>query len=43
MSIVAIGSYQEVASEFHARDLLVKCPSKYQGLEEGGTETKKYG
>jgi len=42
VSIVAIGRYQEDASEFHADDLLVKCPSKYQGLEEGGTETKKY-
>lgn len=46
VSIVAIGRYQEGASEFHADDLLVKCPSKYQGLDEGGaeggTETKKY-
>lgn len=42
VSIVAIGRYDEAASEFQANDLLVKCPSKYQGLEEGGTETKKY-
>jgi cytochrome c-type biogenesis protein CcmE len=30
--IVAIGAYSEGA--FHADQLLVKCPSKYQGLEE---------
>ena len=30
--IVAIGSYSEGA--FHAEQLLVKCPSKYQGMEE---------
>jgi len=30
--IVAIGSYSDGA--FHADQLLVKCPSKYQGLEE---------
>lgn len=43
VSIVAIGRYQAQDSEFHADKLLVKCPSKYQGLEEGGTETKTYG
>ncbi len=32
--IVAIGSYENGA--FHAEQLLVKCPSKYQGLEEKG-------
>jgi len=30
--IVAIGTYSDGA--FHANQLLVKCPSKYQGLEE---------
>jgi len=39
--IVAIGTYSEGA--FHANQLLVKCPSKYQGLEEAprsyGSET----
>jgi cytochrome c-type biogenesis protein CcmE len=30
--IVAIGSYSDGA--FHAKQLLVKCPSKYQGLDE---------
>ncbi len=29
--IVAIGNYQEGA--FHSDQLLVKCPSKYQGME----------
>lgn len=44
VSIVAIGRWQPEASEFAADKLLVKCPSKYQGLEEGGgTETKTYG
>ncbi len=43
ISIVAIGRYDAEASEFRADNLLVKCPSKYQGLEEGGTETKSYG
>jgi cytochrome c-type biogenesis protein CcmE len=41
ISIVAIGRYQEEGSEFAADNLLVKCPSKYQGLEDG-TETKSY-
>jgi len=39
--IVAIGTYSE--GVFHANQLLVKCPSKYQGLEEAprsyGSET----
>lgn len=43
VSIVAIGRYQAQDTEFHADKLLVKCPSKYQGLEEGATETKTYG
>jgi cytochrome c-type biogenesis protein CcmE len=41
ISIVAIGRYQDEGSEFAADNLLVKCPSKYQGLEDG-TETKSY-
>ena len=40
VSIVAIGRYDRAAEEFAADKLLVKCPSKYQGLEE--TETKTY-
>lgn len=32
IQVVAIGSYREGA--FHAEQLLVKCPSKYQGLED---------
>lgn len=43
VSIVAIGSYSADAGTFEADKLLVKCPSKYQGLEEGATETKAYG
>jgi len=39
--IVAVGSYRDGA--FHADQLLVKCPSKYQGLDEDpsthGSET----
>ncbi len=36
--IVAIGSYRD--GVFHAEQLLVKCPSKYQGIEgsEDGSE-----
>lgn len=34
VSIVAIGCYDATASEFDAEKLLVKCPSKYQGIEE---------
>ena len=43
VSIVAIGRYSAEAGAFEAEKLLVKCPSKYQGLEEGTTETKSYG
>lgn len=32
VQIVAVGNYQE--GVFEAEQLLVKCPSKYQGLEE---------
>ena len=39
ISIVAIGRYDAATHEFDAEKLLVKCPSKYQGLEE----TKEYG
>jgi cytochrome c-type biogenesis protein CcmE len=38
VQIVAIGSYQ--SGVFEAEQLLVKCPSKYQGLEDG---VKEYG
>ena len=41
ISIVAIGKWDTGAEEFAAHDLLVKCPSKYQGVE--GYETKSYG
>lgn len=34
VSIVAIGRYDADAEEMAADKLLVKCPSKYQGLEE---------
>jgi len=41
VQIVAVGSYSD--GVFHAEQLLVKCPSKYQGLEdeigEYGSET----
>lgn len=43
ISIVAIGRYQAQDSEFHADKLLVKCPSKYQGLEDDSGETRSYG
>ena len=33
ISIVAIGRYDTHAGELHADKLLVKCPSKYQGVE----------
>ena len=36
--IVAIGSYSDGA--FHANQLLVKCPSKYQGIED---DPRSYG
>jgi cytochrome c-type biogenesis protein CcmE len=38
ISIVAIGQYSADQEEFAANKLLVKCPSKYQGLDE----TKSY-
>ncbi|MEM9555138.1 MAG: cytochrome c maturation protein CcmE [Acidobacteriota bacterium] len=41
ISIVAIGQYDAGAEEFAANDLLVKCPSKYQGVEE--YDEKSYG
>ena len=41
VSIVAIGQFDATDDEFAAKQLLVKCPSKYQGLEE--VETKAYG
>ena len=34
VQIVAVGTYRE--GVFEAEQLLVKCPSKYQGLEEAG-------
>ncbi len=37
IQVVAIGSFQDGA--FHADQLLVKCPSKYQGVEE----SRQYG
>lgn len=41
ISIVAIGRFDAQTDELEADKLLVKCPSKYQGLES--TETKSYG
>ena len=40
LSVVAIGRYQPAAGTLAAEKLLVKCPSKYQGVE---AETKEYG
>ncbi|MEM7355030.1 MAG: cytochrome c maturation protein CcmE [Acidobacteriota bacterium] len=40
VSIVAIGRFDTQDQEFAAKQLLVKCPSKYQGLED--VETKTY-
>jgi cytochrome c-type biogenesis protein CcmE len=40
ISIVAIGRYDAGAGEMEADKLLVKCPSKYQGIDK--TETKSY-
>ena len=34
VQIVAVGTY--LGGVFEAEQLLVKCPSKYQGLEEAG-------
>lgn len=39
ISIVAIGSWDATAGELAADNLLVKCPSKYQGLEEPETHS----
>lgn len=36
VQIVAVGSYRDGA--FHAEQLLVKCPSKYQGIEDDPSE-----
>lgn len=41
ISIVAIGRWDPEAQRLEADQLLVKCPSKYQGIEE--TETTTYG
>jgi len=38
IQIVAIGNYED--GTFHAEQLLVKCPSKYQGIEE---DPRSYG
>ena len=38
IQIVAVGAYSD--GQFHAEQLLVKCPSKYQGLED---DVKSYG
>jgi cytochrome c-type biogenesis protein CcmE len=38
VQIVAVGSYGD--GVFHAEQLLVKCPSKYQGLED---DVRNYG
>ena len=40
LSIVAIGRWSPATSTLEADKLLVKCPSKYQGVEP---ETKTYG
>ena len=40
LSVVAIGRYQKSDATFAADQLLVKCPSKYQGVEP---EEKTYG
>jgi cytochrome c-type biogenesis protein CcmE len=39
ISIVAIGRFDSAAHELHAEKLLVKCPSKYQGIERAETKT----
>lgn len=36
IEIVAIGKYSDTEQAFLADDLLVKCPSKYQEMEEQG-------
>jgi cytochrome c-type biogenesis protein CcmE len=40
ISVVAIGSYSAPLGALEAEQLLVKCPSKYQGIE--GAEAKEY-
>jgi len=40
ISIVAIGRFDSAAQTFEADKLLVKCPSKYQGVED---DVKEYG
>ncbi len=39
ISIVAIGRWDTAAEEMAAEKLLVKCPSKYQGIEDAETKT----
>ena len=34
--IVAIGRYEKEKAVFEARELLVKCPTKYEGRVKGG-------
>jgi cytochrome c-type biogenesis protein CcmE len=42
ISVVAIGRYQ--GDRMNADQLLVKCPSKYQGIKQAdGTTLKQYG
>lgn len=46
VSVVAIGRYRSASREFEATNLLVKCPSKYQGLKDpggdGSSPTRSY-
>lgn len=39
ISIVAIGRWDTTAESMAAEKLLVKCPSKYQGIEDAETKT----
>lgn len=43
VSIVAIGTFDPQLGEFVANDLLVKCPSKYQGIEKYEEKSYKAG
>ncbi len=43
ISIVAIGTFDPQLGEFVANDLLVKCPSKYQGIEKYEEKSYKAG
>ena len=43
ISIVAIGRWDGAGSEFEAKKLLVKCPSKYQGAEVKSYDAKSSG